>query len=225
MYEQYNDEQIVEMLKPKLNKCTSQINWDVVTSEPDSLWGQMFWGDILKAISIAYRSAYIRGQLGRSFIIGERKERVSDIVFQVGDSVKLISKKGIDNESNRYFPPIGTTGEVVELGSDYCFVQWPKGTTYSAGVWACPSHFLEKVTEHWVPANKDNVKVGSKIRMAEEVAHKVNSDCYPPEGTVGVVIDNSVCRVLPLIQWPKNSVGGDDATHCLSCYLEVLLCE
>lgn len=225
MYEQYTDKQIVEMLVPKLKKCTAQIDWDVVTSEPDSLWGQMFWGDILKAISIAYRSAYIRGQLGRSFIIGEKMKRASDTVFQVGDGVKLISRKDIDNESNRYFPPLGTTGKVVELGSDYCFVQWSKGVTADNGVWACPNHFLKKVTEHWVPATRDNVKVGSKVRMIDEKAHASSPDCYPSVGTVGVVIDNNICRILPLIQWPRDSVGNDDVTHCLSRYLEVLLCE
>lgn len=82
-----------------------------------------------------------------------------------------------------------------------------------------------KQTEHWVPATKDNVKVGNKVRVSDEAAHKSNPDCYPNVGVVGVVINNSVCRVLPLIQWPKNSVGGDDARHCLSRYLEVLLCE
>lgn len=149
MYEQYTNKQIVEMLVPKLNKCTTRIDWVSATSRPNFLWK-----DILKAISIVYRSAYIRGQLGRSFIIGKPKQ-----------------------------------------------------------------------TEHWVSATRDNVKAGSKVRIADEKAHKSSPDCYPPVGTVGVVIDNSVCRILPLIQWPKNSVGGDDATHCFSRCLEVLVCE
>lgn len=28
-----------------------------------------------------------------------------------------------------------------------------------------------------------------------------------------------------LIQWPTDSVGNGDVTHCLSRYLEVLVCE
>ena len=224
MYEQYTDKQIVEMLKLKLNKCTTQIDWDVVTSEPDSLWGQMFWGDILKAISIVYRSGYIRGQLGRSFIIGEKKERDFDIVFQVGDSVKLINRKGIGKENNRYYPPIGTTGKVVELGFDYCFVQWPKGITADDGVWACPNHFLEKVTERWVPATEDNVKVGSKVRFANEQLHKKHPQYFPCKGTVGEV--RTVCKDgLCDVQWPKGTTSDMDWWVTKWEDLEVLLCE
>lgn len=223
MYEQYTDKQIVEMLKPKLNKCTAQIDWDVVTSEPDSLWGQMFWGDILKAISIVYRSAYTRGQLGRSFIVGEKKKRDSDIVFQVGDSVKLINRKGIDEKYNRYFPSIGTTGKVVELGSDYCFVQWPKGVTAGNGVWACSNHFLKKVTKHWVPAARDNIKIGSKVRMIDEGSHRSKPWRFPGVGTVGTVTKVNIHASL--VQWPKGSTSRTDEWYCNNIRLEVLLCE
>ena len=148
MYEQYTDKQIVEMLVPKLKKAVPEVSWDAIKANPD------FHRVTNKMVATIYRSGYIRGQLGRSFIIGEPKQ-----------------------------------------------------------------------TKHWVPATKDNVKVGSKVRMIDEEAHKSAPDCYPPVSTVGVVIDNSICRILPLVQWPINSVGGDDATHCLSCYLEVLVCE
>lgn len=149
MYEQYSDEQIVEMLIPKMNKCSKRTKWDGLIEKP---WGN---ADLFKVFATIYRSAYIRGQLGRSFII---------------------------NEPN-------------------------------------------KQTEHWAPATKDNVKVGSKVRVIDEKAHKSSPDCYPPVGILGVVIDNSICRIFPLIQWPTGSVGNDDITHCLSRYLEVLLCE
>ena len=148
MYEQYTDKQIVEMLVPKLNKAVPSVDWNMVIANAGCNWR------IIQAIGLVYRSAYIRGQLGRSFIIGE-----------------------------------------------------------------------PKCTERWVPATKDNVKVGSKVRMIDEEAHASSPDCYPSVGTVGVVIDNNICRILPLIQWPKDSVGNDDVTHCLSRYLEVLVCE
>ena len=149
MYEQYTDKQIVEMLMPKLKKSVPELDWDEYLKRPDdfSIWSRL--------ISVIYKSGYIRGQLGRSFIIGEKN----------------------------------------------------------------------KQNGHWVPANKDNIKVGSKVRMIDEKAHASSPDCYPPVSTVGVVIDNSICRILPLVQWPINSVGGDDVTHCLSRYLEVLVCE
>lgn len=154
MYEQYTDEQIIEMLKPKLNKCTTQIDWDVVTSEPDSLWGQMFWGDILKAISIVYRSGYIRGQLGRSFIIGEK------------------------NKQN-----------------------------------GC-----------WVPVNKDNVKVGSKVRFINEHLHKKRPQYFPCKNVIGEVVwtgEFGACGVL----WPCGSTSGTDAWYAKYEDLEVLLCK
>ena len=69
MYEQYTDEQIVEMLIPKMNKCSKQTKWDGLIEKP---WGN---ADLFKAIATVYRSAYIRGQLGRSFIIGEKKKK------------------------------------------------------------------------------------------------------------------------------------------------------
>ncbi len=217
MYEQYTDEQIVEMLIPKLKKAVPELNWDEYLKRPDafSIWNRL--------ISVIYKSGYIRGQLGRSFIIGEKKENASDIVFQVGDSVKLISKKGIDNKSNRYFPPIGTIGKVVELGSDYCFVQWPKGTTYSDGVWACPNHFLKKVAERWAPANTNNIKIGSKVRMIDGEGHKDNPQWFPDVGTVGTVM--KVGFNSHLIQWPEESTSEKDRWYCNGIRLEVLVCE
>ena len=148
MYEQYTDKQIVEMLMPKLAKP----GWGSVDSND-------LYPDTIEMIATIYRSAYIRGQLGRSFIIGE-----------------------------------------------------PKRTE-------------TKQTEHWVPANTSNIKVGSQVRVRDEAVHQSNPDCYPNVCVVGKVIDNSICKILPLIQWPKNSVGGDGVRRCLSRYLEVLLCE
>ena len=148
MYEQYTDKQIVEMLAPKLMKAVPSVDWNMVIANAGCNWR------IIQAIGLVYRSAYTRGQLGRSFLIGESKQ-----------------------------------------------------------------------TGHWVPATKDNVKVGSKVRMIDEEAHASSPDCYPSVGTVGTVIDNNICRILPLIQWPRDSVGNDDVTHCLSRYLEVLVCE
>ena len=209
MYEQYTDKQIVEMLKPKLAK----LGWG---KDVDSIY---HFPETCKMIATIYRSAYIRGQLGRSFIIGEKMKRASDTVFQVGDGVKLISRKGIGKESNRYYPPIGTTGKVVELGSDFCFVQWPK----SIRVWACPNHFLKKVTEHWVPATRDNVKIGSKVRMIDEEAHKNNPQWFPNVGTVGTITEVGVS--IHLIQWPKESTSRTDEWYCDDTRLEVWLCE
>ena len=217
MYEKYTDKQIVEMLKPKLTKILGDGMWDTALEHSES--GR----NLIKLIATIYRSAYIRGQLGRSFIIGEKKEKDSAVAFQVGDKVKLINREGIDKESNYYYPPIGTVGKVVELGSDYCFVQWPKGVTVGNGVWACPNRFLEKVIEHWVPATKDNVRVGSKVRMIDEEGHRNNPWCFPNVGTVGTVTE--VGLPAHLVQWPKGTTSGTDEWCCNDTRLKVLLCE
>lgn len=146
MYEQYTDNQIVEMLIPKMNKCSERTKWDGLIEKP---WGN---ADLFKVLATIYRSAYIRGQLGRSFIIGESKQ-----------------------------------------------------------------------TEHWVPATKDNVKVGSKVRMIDETGHRDIPDWFPDVGTVGTVTE--VGFHTHLIQWPKKSTSKTDEWYCADTCLEVLLCE
>ena len=146
MYEQYTDKQIVEMLAPKLMKAVPSVDWNMVIANAGCNWR------IIQAIGLVYRSAYIRGQLGRSFIIGEFKQ-----------------------------------------------------------------------TEHWIPATKDNVKVGSKVRMIDEESHRSNPWCFPKVGTVGVVTELSCnnCKV----QWPKGITNGPGEWRCNYERLEVLLCE
>ena len=62
----YTDEQIWEMLTPKMKKMGFDINIDSVSC---------FNGKALrKLISVIYRSGYARGKKGRSFIIGEKKK-------------------------------------------------------------------------------------------------------------------------------------------------------
>lgn len=141
MYEQYTDKQIVEMLKPKLAK----LGWGNVVNND-------LYPDTIKMIATIYRSAYIRGQLGRSFIIGKPKQ-----------------------------------------------------------------------TEHWVPATRDNVKVGSKVRMTNGEGHKNNPQWFPDAGIVGIVMEAGFHTHF--IQWPKGSTSESDRWYCDDTRLEVLLCE
>lgn len=147
MYEQYTDKQIVEMLVPKLNKATKWCDWSGILKYSDRN------ENLIKAIATIYRSAYIRGQLGRSFIIGEKN----------------------------------------------------------------------KQNGRWVPANKDNIKVGSKVRMIDEESHRNNPWCFPDVGTVGIATKLSYnnCKV----QWPKGITIEPDRWWCNYKRLEVLLCE
>lgn len=89
MYEEYTDEQIVEMLIPKMNKCSERTKWDGLIEKP---WGN---ADLFKVVATIYRSGYIRGQLGRSFIIGEKKkkwERQSKSNSKAGAKIRIAKK-------------------------------------------------------------------------------------------------------------------------------------
>ena len=138
MYEQYTDEQIVEMLKPKLAK----LGWGNVVNND-------LYPDTCKMIATIYRSAYIRGQLGRSFIIGDKNEPIEHWVPATEDNVKVGSKvRMIDDEAHenhpQWFPVVGTVG-IVEKRSynNNCKVQWPKGTTSIDDKWFCDYECLE----------------------------------------------------------------------------------
>lgn len=220
MYEQYTDKQIVEMLVPKLNKSTKWCDWSGIIKYPERN------ENLIKAIATIYRSAYIRGQLGRSFIISEKKAKDPVNTFKAGDKVKFLGFNTKDEEAphdKQFYPPVNTIGKVVNPSLIYCFVQWPEGTTVDNGVWACRNIYLEKITEHWVPATKDNVKVGSKVKMIDGEAHRNNPWCFPDIGVVGVVTELSCnnCK----IQWPKGITTESDRWWCNYERLEVLLCE
>lgn len=138
MYEQYTDGQIVEMLVPKLNKSTKWCDWSGIIKYPERN------ENLIKAIATIYRSAYIRGQLGRSFIIGEKKEKanktgrwvpVNGDNVKKGDFVRYIGKNGHKN-SPEYYPAKDVIGKVIEVCSDHtCLVQWPNGSTSGNDKW------------------------------------------------------------------------------------------
>lgn len=224
MYEQYTDKQIVEMLVPKLNKSIEGCSWGGLIRDPER------HKYTIKAFAIIYRLAYIRGQLGRSFIIGEEKVKVSVSPFKAGDKVKFL---GLSEDEalvgSQLYPPVNTIGEVVGvLSPEFCFVQWPKCAVYSNGALSCSNRFLEKVTdekvtEPWFPATKDNVKIGSKVRMINGKLHNENHRWFPVVGTVGIV--RNLCDINCDVQWPKGTTSWQDKWWCNYEHLEVLLCE
>ena len=222
MYEQYTDKQIVEMLKPKLTKIINGMDGILDAALEHSESDR----NLIKLIATIYRLAYIRGQLGRSFIISEEKVKESVFPFKAGDKVKFIGFS-FENESlvgSQLYPPVNTIGEVVGvLSPEFCFVQWPKGAVYSNGALSCPNRLLEKIIEHWVPATKDNVKVGSKVMMIDSKLHNEVPRWFPVVGTMGVVckVDYYNCY----IQWPKDTTAWQDKWWCNYEYLMVLLYE
>ena len=139
MYEQYTDKQIVEMLVPKLNKAVPEGYWDEAIKHPE------LNRNFIKAVATIYRSAYIRGQLGRSFIIGEPKQTepkctecwvpVNSNNVQKGDTVRYIGKNGHKNNPE-YYPAKDVVGKVIKVCSDLtCRIQWPKGSTSQDDRW------------------------------------------------------------------------------------------
>lgn len=143
MYEQYTDEQIVEMLIPKMNKCSNYTKWDGLIEKP---WGN---ADLFKVIATIYRSAYIRGQLGRSFIIGEKANinghwvPVNGDNIKEGDSVRYVNE--IEHKNTpEYCPVKDAVGKVIKVCfDDDCLVQWPDGSTSNDDRWYAPFNNLE----------------------------------------------------------------------------------
>ena len=131
MYEQYTDKQIVEMLKPKLAKLG---------------WEAEFGPRMEKLISALYKSGYIRGQLGRSFIVDEKNKWVPVVIdnIKVGDKVRFVDKEKHDSDPSCY-PPVGTVGIVrtVCIRDRNCDVQWPKNTTAEPNIWWAKFERLE----------------------------------------------------------------------------------
>ena len=146
MYEQYTDKQIVEMLVPKLEKLCPYYDWnDYLNGEGYETW--------LHFVSTLYKSGYIRGQLGRSFIIGEPKQTESKCTerwvpvngnnVKKGDSVRYIGKNGHKNNPECY-PAKDVVGKVIKVCSDWtCFIQWPKGATSQDDRWCASWGNLE----------------------------------------------------------------------------------
>ena len=139
MYEQYTDKQIVEMLKPKLTKILGDGMWDTALGHSEG--GR----NLIELIATIYRSAYIRGELGRSFIIGEPKQTepkcterwvpVNSNNVKKGDSVRYIGKNG-HKINPVYYPTKNVVGKVIKVCSDRtCHIQWPKGSTSKDDRW------------------------------------------------------------------------------------------
>ena len=138
----YTNLEIFHSLLPKLKAVSPYVtNWDELDKEEN-------YDDyryIIDAIAIAYRSGYVRGQKGRSFLIGEPKKTepkcterwvpVNGNNVKKGDSVRYIGKNGHKN-SPEYYPAKDVVGKVIKVCSDLtCDIQWPKGSTSRNDRW------------------------------------------------------------------------------------------
>ena len=77
---QYSDEEIWNMLKPKMEKMDVKYHQGTFIELHDDGSIQYTYGnymtlnDVIRLVATIYRSSYVRGRKGRSFIIGEKKK-------------------------------------------------------------------------------------------------------------------------------------------------------
>ena len=113
------DEEIWEMLVPKMKKLGINPNGDWTTifyvrnSGMNHADMSMDMDHVKKLVATVYRSGYGRGQKGRSFIIGEKKQaghwewiRPNEIVPD-GTKVRYMKKSKSDNGDRKYWPELG----------------------------------------------------------------------------------------------------------------------
>ena len=171
----YTNFEIFHSLVPKMKAVSPTIeNWDVLDKE-ENYNGYRY---VIDAIATAYRSGYGRGQKGRSFLIGEKKNE--------GELVCWIGK------SDGYYQPktVGTIGRIdrTDMAGDI-WVFWPVG---SCGVhynaenkkvsWCC-----EKQDCLRIDTNVRNVKKGDRIVYLGTKHGFLCDDVWPDQVATGVV--------------------------------------
>ena len=196
MYEQYTDKQIVEMLIPKLEKAVPEVSWDAIKANTD------FHRVTNKMVATIYRSGYIRGQKGRSFLIGEKKK---EIKAEKGAKVCWFSK-----DRDTYFPNIiGTIGTIDHIDNDGdLWVDWPFGSCEAnkngSRVWCCAKNQCLLIDTNV----KGNVKNGDKIVYLGTEQGFLTDSVWPDRVATGVVdyAEDNGCLVF----WDNPNVVNDD---------------
>lgn len=206
MYEQYTDKQIVEMLVPKLMKAVPEVSWDAIKANPD------FHNVTNKMIATIYRSAYIRGQKGRSFLIGEKKKEIKAVK---GAKVCWFSK----DRDTCYPNAIGTIGTInrVDNHGDL-WVNWPVGScevhklgrAYAETEWCCDKNQCLLIDTNV----KGNIKKGDRIVYLGTKQGFLTDSVWPDRVATGVVdiAEINGCLVI----WDNPNVVNDaynDRTH------------
>ena len=172
----YTNFEIFHSLIPKLD-AISPI--DFVALEKD----YKAYSPIIDAIATAYRSGYGRGQKGRSFLIGEKKEKIK---VRKGDKVCWFS-----DDRDIYYPnTIGTIGTIkcVDCDGDL-WVDWPfgsceanKGTTTDT-CWCCNKNQCLLIDTNV----KGNIKKGDKIVYLGTGHGFLCNGVWPSQVATGVV--------------------------------------
>ena len=138
---EYTDRQIYDMLLPKLKKNFPYLDWSERTETTSS------FPDLVKMIALVYRSGYVRGEKGRSFIIGEKKEDewvVVDKEIEAKDTVRMKSNQ-LHKLNPDFYPPKSIVGKVIKVNKCDCLVEWPKNSTSGDDRWFAMKDDLEVV--------------------------------------------------------------------------------
>ena len=181
----YTNLEIFHSLVPKLD-AISPI--DFVALEKD----YKAYSPIIDAIATAYRSGYGRGQKGRSFLIGEKKE----VKAEKGAKVCWIS-----DDRDAYYPDKkGTVGTInyVDCDGDL-WVYWP----LESQSWCCAKNQCLLIDTNV----KGNIKKGDKIVYLGTVNGFLTDGVWPDRVATGVVdyAEDYGCMVY----WDNPNVVAD----------------
>lgn len=174
----YTNLEIFRSLIPKLD-AVSPIDFVALEKDYEA------YSPIIDAIATAYRSGYGRGQKGRSFLIGEKKEKVK---VRKGDKVCWFS-----DDRDIYYPnKNGTIGTIDSVGSyDSLWVYWPVGSCkvheqskqYAETTWCCNKSQCLLIDTNV----KGNVKNGDKIVYLGTEHGFLTDGVWPDRVATGVV--------------------------------------
>ena len=117
------DEEIWEMFKPKMEKLGinydgTYIKYRSISKEPKKY---MDIPTVQKLVATVYRSGYGRGQKGRPFVIGEKKQGPHwewikrDEIIPDGTKVRYMKRAEDDDGHDSYYPNIGQ--ECIKLNA------------------------------------------------------------------------------------------------------------
>ena len=190
----YTNLEIFHSLVPKLD-AISPI--DFVALEKD----YKAYSPIIDAIAIAYRSGYGRGQKGRSFLIGEKTEKVK---ARKGDKVCWFSK-----DRDTYYPSVvGTIGTINLVDDDGdLWVDWPfescEANKNGDCTWCCNKKQCLLIDTNV----KGNIKKGDKIVYLGTMGGFSHDEVWPDRVATGVVdiAENNGC----LVNWDNPDVVAD----------------
>ena len=194
----YTNFEIFHSLVPKMKAVSPTIeNWDELDKE-EKYDGYRY---IIDAIAIAYRSGYGRGQKGRSFLIGEKTEKVK---ARKGDKGCWFSK-----DRDTYYPSVvGTIGTINLVDDDGdLWVDWPfescEANKNGDCTWCCNKKQCLLIDTNV----KGNIKKGDKIVYLGTMGGFSHDEVWPDRVATGVVdiAENNGC----LVNWDNPDVVAD----------------